>query len=204
MTPAERRDELVALARMATNILFGHRAWAHRLSEMVAGYPQGGEGGSGDSGVEYDPELEKTYRDKPGRRDPKRYGEDADDPAKRMADDFDRKLRAAMKALAELGDFQAKGSTPVAGVKAIVDPGCQSCERVFNPQTNGPWWSPSGSWLDVEVTEKLGKRKVTHKTRWRLCGWCYSKTVPSGWGRLPTVAEVTDHLEGRRVKVRAG
>lgn len=186
LSHAERVEMLAEVARLATNVNFGHRAWAERQAEMAAGYPSRGGGGRGggsaDGGVNWDA--------------------DRDDPAGRQAVAFDRRLRKIRDELQKLYEFQAEGSAPRGGTKTIGDPGCQSCERVVNRQTGRQHWSPTYATLTVEVDEWRGKRRQTTQVQWRLCYWCYRWCVPSGQGRVPTTDEVQAHVEGRRVVVR--
>lgn len=88
---------------------------------------------------------------------------------------------------------------PDAGARAALsrlndhsDPGCESCARVAGP-AGGPRWEPPDARLDGHRTDACG---ALDRAMW-LCRWCHDAV--RRWGRLPTLAELERHHDGKRV-----
>ena len=116
----------------------------------------------------------------------------ADVEARERAE-WDNDLRRALEAASVLWARYQRIVQPRRGLVEMAEPSCELCDQVPDHSC--------AKYASVEVvTPAKSKGAKDSVRRLVLCSWCYQWQRPDRAGRLPTLAQVTAHAEGRRVR----
>ena len=154
-----------------------------QLRQSQAGYPTGGDGTGSSSGIS---DLASRLDD---------HGNIIDDAGKEL-DQLSHEAERLHRLARSVYDTCQRWSRPPTNAQKAKDagagdPGCEICARFTNNQDQ-PHWSPA----HVEDSTVKNNLERPH----RLCRFHYDFILRHG--RMATKRETTDHLSGKRVRVK--